>query len=181
MTGDRPRSMGVVARLMTCMLMALVCWSTGTTTATAATFTYDAPAAARVDVHDIEAAEASPAQPSVVRGEPAEPPTASRAMSTSLVTSVVATNTLPDPELDSEGEAHVRARHFAGGAEVDSTSSIFDPGVNLDELVDRSRVWAECQRLLRARWRGWSTDWPDDVGPNHVPLPASCRTVSAVS
>lgn len=46
--------LGVVAALIGC--------STGTTTASAATFTYDIPTAARVGVHEIGATEASPAQ-----------------------------------------------------------------------------------------------------------------------
>ena len=43
-----------------------------------------------------------------------------------------------DPMLDDEGEAYVRGKHFPGGANVDESKGLFDPNVDLDELVNQS-------------------------------------------
>jgi hypothetical protein len=41
-----------------------------------------------------------------------------------------------EASLDNEAEAHIRARHFPGGAEVDSSSGIFNADESIDDLVD---------------------------------------------
>ena len=64
----------------------------GTTTASAATFTYDEPAIARVDVHEVGVASARSAQLSDVREESASPPVQARGTSTTSFHSAVATN-----------------------------------------------------------------------------------------
>ena len=64
-----------------------------TTTVSAAIFTYDFPAVARVDAHELVAAEASPTQLSEVRMESASPSVQARGASTTSFRSVVATNT----------------------------------------------------------------------------------------
>jgi hypothetical protein len=63
-----------------------------TTTVSAAIFTYDFPAVARVDAHELVAAEASPTQLSEVRKESASPSVQARGASTTSFRSVVATN-----------------------------------------------------------------------------------------
>ena len=67
-----------------------------TTTVSAAIFTYDFPAVARVDAHELVAAEASPTQLSEVRKESASPSVQARGASTTSFRSVVATER--DPE-----------------------------------------------------------------------------------
>ena len=67
--------------------------SMGTTTASAATFTYDAPAIARVDVQPFGYAEASPAHASGSREWSAAPPVHAHGTTTTSSGSVVATNT----------------------------------------------------------------------------------------
>lgn len=66
---------------------------TSTTAASAATFTYDVPSLERVGVHEIRAAEASPAQLSAARERSASPSDSARGTSTTLRVSGNATNT----------------------------------------------------------------------------------------
>ncbi|MGW2187869.1 ricin-type beta-trefoil lectin domain protein [Streptomyces sp. NPDC001719] len=42
------------------------------------------------------------------------------------------------PLLDEEGEAYVRAKHVVGGKNVAPDKGVFDAGIDLDELVERS-------------------------------------------
>ncbi|WP_322749074.1 MULTISPECIES: hypothetical protein, partial [unclassified Frankia] len=48
---------------------------------------------------------------------------------------------LTPPMLDNESEAYVRRKHMPGGAEVRSDKSVFNPDVNLDDLVTASERW----------------------------------------
>jgi guanyl-specific ribonuclease Sa len=66
---------------------------TGTTSVGAASFTYDAPAVARVDVREFEAAGASPAQLSGSQDGSASPPAAAQGASTTPLARSHATNT----------------------------------------------------------------------------------------
>lgn len=94
MTNDRALSTGVLARLMTCLLVALGMFlSAGTTSANAATFTYDASTAERADVHEIRVAEAGPVQGSEAGEGSGSRCAETRAASTTLTDTAVATNT----------------------------------------------------------------------------------------
>jgi hypothetical protein len=96
MKSDPSRSAGVLAWLMTCILVALgVFWSTGTTTATAATFTYDAPAAERNGVLPTETAETISMQSRDLREESALPACDARSTATTPLVTFVATGAVP--------------------------------------------------------------------------------------
>jgi hypothetical protein len=43
-----------------------------------------------------------------------------------------------EPMLDDMSEAYVRGKHFPGGAKVDDSKGLFDNGVDLDALVEKS-------------------------------------------
>lgn len=83
---------GGFRQLVTLLLGLLIgFWVAGTTTAAAATFTYDAPAIARVDVQRFGYAESSPAHASGSREWYASPSVQARGASTTSSRSFVAT------------------------------------------------------------------------------------------
>lgn len=55
----------------------------------------------------------------------------------------IATEGIPDPELDSEGERYVRRKHVQGGADT-AGNSVFNAGVDLHSLVETSASVPPC-------------------------------------
>lgn len=78
------------------IVLALLTGVTATTTASAASSTYDAPAVVRFGVHEIGVVEASPVQLSIVQEVSALPFVEARGRSTTPLARVVATNTVDD-------------------------------------------------------------------------------------
>jgi hypothetical protein len=94
MTNDRSLSMAVLARLMSCLLVALgMLWSAGTTPANAATFTYDVSTAERADVQEIRVAGAGPVHGSEAREGSGSPSVEGRGAATTPAARNHATNT----------------------------------------------------------------------------------------
>ncbi len=57
-------------------------------------------------------------------------------------TPVLVHNTCPPAMLDDMSEAYVRGKHMPGGANVTPDKSLFSPGTNLDQLVERANACA---------------------------------------
>jgi hypothetical protein len=95
-TGDRQCS-GSLVRLVALILALAACASASTTTANAASFSYDVPSIARVEVHEVGVVEASPVLSSGALEESVSPSPLARGASTTPSPRSVATNTGSSP------------------------------------------------------------------------------------
>jgi hypothetical protein len=99
---SRPRAIGWSLILLVSMLVfgSVSLAAAPTTSASAPTFTYDVPSNARVDVRNVEGADAGPERPGLALKDSASPPSSARGTSAPRSVSFVAT----------EGEAGVGAK-----------------------------------------------------------------------
>jgi hypothetical protein len=133
---DRPRSAGThrvsawqLASLLVAAVVALLVVSlAGTTRAATSTYVYDAPAVARVDVHEFAAADVGTAVRSDMREASASPSLEARGTSTTLVSRSVATNTA---SLADEGFISPSSVRFS----QNSVSPNFSAGGSIDDLA----------------------------------------------
>jgi hypothetical protein len=156
MTVDRSRSMGVLAQLMTCLVVALgVFWVSGTATASAPSFISDSPTIAGVDVRQVITEESETFQLSAAREVSVSASGEGRGTTTTRVAAVNATNNgggeHSERELK-EAENELRRNKdfrnwFHRNYKADVVRSVGDrsnPDLDREQVRDAFEEWIEC-------------------------------------